>query len=42
MAYRDSGLSYRKIGACVGRHPATVMRVWNRSVQEGRTDRRER
>ncbi|MBJ5579765.1 hypothetical protein JGG64_23155 [Salmonella enterica subsp. enterica serovar Derby] len=40
MAYRDSGLSYREIGARVGRHPATVMRVWNRWVQEGRTDRR--
>ncbi|MBJ5459487.1 hypothetical protein JGG43_23985 [Salmonella enterica subsp. enterica serovar Typhimurium] len=42
MAYRDSGLSYREIGPRVGRHPATVMRVWNRWVQEGQTDRRER
>ncbi|MBJ3215720.1 helix-turn-helix domain-containing protein, partial [Salmonella enterica subsp. enterica serovar Corvallis] len=23
VAYRDSGLSYREIGARVGRHPAT-------------------
>ncbi|GFX29984.1 transposable element Tcb1 transposase [Trichonephila clavipes] len=40
VAYRDCGLSFRKIGSRVGRNQTTVMRVCDRWMQEGTTDRR--
>ncbi|GFU97535.1 transposable element Tcb1 transposase [Trichonephila clavipes] len=40
VAYRDCGLSFRKIGSHVGRNRTTVMRIWDRWMQEGTTDRR--
>ncbi|GFY33884.1 transposable element Tcb1 transposase [Trichonephila clavipes] len=40
--YRDSGLSFRKIGSRVGRNQTTVMRICDRWKQEGTTDRRGR
>ncbi|GFU02158.1 transposable element Tcb1 transposase [Trichonephila clavipes] len=42
VAYRDSGLSFRKIGSRVGRNRTTVMRIYDRWMQEGTTDRRGR
>ncbi|GFT79936.1 transposable element Tcb1 transposase [Trichonephila clavipes] len=40
VAYRDCGLSFRKIGSSrVGRNQTTVMRICDRWVQEGTTDR---
>ncbi|GFV67657.1 transposable element Tcb1 transposase [Trichonephila clavipes] len=39
-AYRDYGLSFRKIGSHVGRYQTTVMRICYRWMQEGKTDRR--
>ncbi|GFU25224.1 transposable element Tcb1 transposase [Trichonephila clavipes] len=42
VAYRDSGLSFRKIGSRVGRNQTTVMRICDRWMQEGTTDRRGR
>ncbi|GFT87096.1 transposable element Tcb1 transposase [Trichonephila clavipes] len=42
VAYRDCGLSFRKIGSHVGRNQATVMRICDRWMQEGTTDRRGR
>lgn len=42
VAYRDCGLSFREIGQRVGRNQATVMRICNRWMQEGTTDRRGR
>ncbi|GFW37392.1 transposable element Tcb1 transposase [Trichonephila clavipes] len=42
VAYRDCGLSFRKIGSCVGRNQTTVMRICDRWMQEGTTDRRGR
>ncbi|GFW62686.1 transposable element Tc1 transposase [Trichonephila clavipes] len=39
MAYRDCGLSFRKIGSRVGRNQTTVMRIYDRWMQEGATDR---
>lgn len=42
VAYRDCGLSFREIGDRVGRNQATVMRICNRWMQEGTTDRRDR
>lgn len=42
VAYRDCGLSFREIGHRVGRSQATVMRICNRWMQEGTTDRQQR
>ncbi|GFW18053.1 transposable element Tcb1 transposase [Trichonephila clavipes] len=42
VAYRDYGLSFRKLGSRVGRNQTTVMRIGDRSMQEGTTDRRGR
>ncbi|GFT37161.1 HTH_38 domain-containing protein [Trichonephila clavipes] len=42
VAYRDCGLSFRKIGSRVGRNQTTVMRICDRWMQEGTTDRRSR
>ncbi|GFX68044.1 transposable element Tcb1 transposase [Trichonephila clavipes] len=44
MAYRDCvcGLSFREIGSRVGRNQTTVMRICDRWMQEGTTDRRGR
>ncbi|GFY34215.1 uncharacterized protein TNCV_2505181 [Trichonephila clavipes] len=40
VAYRDCGLSFREIGSRVGRNQTTVMRICDRWIQEGMTDRR--
>ncbi|GFX04351.1 transposable element Tcb1 transposase [Trichonephila clavipes] len=40
VVYRDCGLSFRKIGSRVGRNQTTVMRICDRWMQEGTTDRR--
>ncbi|GFS92756.1 transposable element Tcb1 transposase [Trichonephila clavipes] len=42
VAYRDCGLSFREIGNRVGRNQTTVMRICDRWMQEGTTDRRGR
>ncbi|GFW82187.1 transposable element Tcb1 transposase [Trichonephila clavipes] len=42
MAYRDCGLSFREIGSRVGRNQTTLMRICDRWMQEGTTDRRGR
>ncbi|GFW44027.1 transposable element Tcb1 transposase [Trichonephila clavipes] len=42
VAYRDCGLSFRKIGCHVGRNQTAVMRICNRWMKEGTTDRRGR
>ncbi|GFX90969.1 transposable element Tcb1 transposase [Trichonephila clavipes] len=42
VAYRDCGLSFRKIGSRVGRNQSTVMRIFDRWMQESTTDRRAR
>ncbi|GFU22122.1 transposable element Tcb1 transposase [Trichonephila clavipes] len=42
MTYRDCGLSFREIGSCFGRNQRTVMRICDRWMQEGTTDRRSR
>ncbi|GFX80737.1 transposable element Tcb1 transposase [Trichonephila clavipes] len=39
MAYRDCGLSFREIGSRVGRNQTTVMRICDRLMHEGTTDR---
>ncbi|GFX59124.1 transposable element Tcb1 transposase [Trichonephila clavipes] len=39
VAYRDCGLSFRKVGSRVGRNQRTVMRICDRWMQEGTTDR---
>ncbi|GFT04841.1 transposable element Tcb1 transposase [Trichonephila clavipes] len=41
-AYRDCGLSFREIGCRVGGKQTTVMRICDRWMQEGMTDRRDR
>ncbi|GFT80712.1 transposable element Tcb1 transposase [Trichonephila clavipes] len=41
-AYRNCGLSFRKIGSRVGRNQTTVMRICGRWMQEGTTDLRGR
>ncbi|GFW36954.1 transposable element Tc3 transposase [Trichonephila clavipes] len=41
-AYRDCELSFREIGSRVGRNQTTVMRICDRWMQEGTTDRRGR
>ncbi|GFY20460.1 uncharacterized protein TNCV_210921 [Trichonephila clavipes] len=40
VAYRDCGLSFREIRSRVGRNQTTVMRISDRWMQEGTTDRR--
>ncbi|GFW40808.1 transposable element Tcb1 transposase [Trichonephila clavipes] len=42
VAYRDCGFSFRKLGSRVGRNQTTVMRICDRLMQEGMTDRRGR
>ncbi|GFW57009.1 transposable element Tcb1 transposase [Trichonephila clavipes] len=42
LAYRDCGLSFREIGSRVGRNQTTVMRICDRWMQKGTTDRRGR
>ncbi|GFX32035.1 transposable element Tcb1 transposase [Trichonephila clavipes] len=42
VAYRDCGLSFREIGSRVGRNQTPVMRICDRWMQEGTTDRRGR
>ncbi|GFV00031.1 transposable element Tcb1 transposase [Trichonephila clavipes] len=42
VAYRVCGLSFREIGSRVGRNQTTVMRICDRWMQEGMTDRRGR
>ncbi|GFU97639.1 transposable element Tcb1 transposase [Trichonephila clavipes] len=42
LAYRDSGLSFKEIGSCVGRNQTTVMRICDRWKQEDMTERRGR
>ncbi|GFV15820.1 transposable element Tcb1 transposase [Trichonephila clavipes] len=39
VAYRDCGLSFREINSRVGRNQATVMRICDRWMQEGTSDR---
>ncbi|GFX63833.1 transposable element Tcb1 transposase [Trichonephila clavipes] len=38
VAYRDCGLSFREIGSRAGRNQTTVMRIWDRWMQESTTD----
>ncbi|GFX06341.1 uncharacterized protein TNCV_505601 [Trichonephila clavipes] len=40
--YRDCGLSFKEIGSRVGRNQTTVMRIFDRWMQEDTTDRRGR
>ncbi|GFX43703.1 transposable element Tcb1 transposase [Trichonephila clavipes] len=40
LAYQDCGLSFSEISSRVGRNQKTVMRICNRWMQEGTTDRR--
>ncbi|GFT95048.1 transposable element Tcb1 transposase [Trichonephila clavipes] len=42
VAYGDCGLSFREISSRVGRNQTTVMRICDRWMQEGTTDRRGR
>ncbi|GFW73154.1 transposable element Tcb1 transposase [Trichonephila clavipes] len=42
VAYRDCRLPFREIGSRVGRNQKTVMRICDRWMQEGTTDRRGR
>ncbi|GFV11370.1 transposable element Tcb1 transposase [Trichonephila clavipes] len=42
VAYRDWELTYREIGSHVGRNQTTVMRISDRWIQEGTTNRRGR
>ncbi|GFW80387.1 transposable element Tcb1 transposase [Trichonephila clavipes] len=42
VAYRDCGLYFREIGSPVGRNQTTVIRICDRWMQEGTTDRRGR
>ncbi|GFW76316.1 uncharacterized protein TNCV_1580951 [Trichonephila clavipes] len=42
VAYRHCGLSFREIGSRVGRNQTTGMRICDRWLQEGTTDRRGR
>ncbi|GFX99208.1 transposable element Tcb1 transposase [Trichonephila clavipes] len=39
VAYRDCGLSFRKIGSGVGRNQTTLKRICDRWMQESTTDR---
>ncbi|GFW01495.1 transposable element Tcb1 transposase [Trichonephila clavipes] len=40
VAYRDCGLTFRKIGSRVGQNQTTVMRIYDCWMQEGTTDQR--
>ncbi|GFT13221.1 uncharacterized protein TNCV_4076791 [Trichonephila clavipes] len=40
VAYRDCELPFREIGSLVGRNQTTVMRICDRWMQEGTTNRR--
>ncbi|GFT50566.1 uncharacterized protein TNCV_551601 [Trichonephila clavipes] len=40
VTYRDCGLSYRKIGTRVGRNHTAIIRICDRWMIEGKTDRR--
>ncbi|GFU85803.1 transposable element Tcb1 transposase [Trichonephila clavipes] len=42
VAYRDCGLSFREIGSRVGRNQTTVLRICDRWMQKGTSDRRGR
>ncbi|GFV85913.1 transposable element Tcb1 transposase [Trichonephila clavipes] len=42
VAYRDCGLSFRKIGSRVGRNQTIEMWICDRWTQEGTTNRRGR
>ncbi|GFX75546.1 transposable element Tcb1 transposase [Trichonephila clavipes] len=42
VAYRDCELCFREIDSRVGRNQTTVMRMFDRWMQEGTTDRRGR
>ncbi|GFY12810.1 transposable element Tcb1 transposase [Trichonephila clavipes] len=42
VAYRDCGLSFREISSHVGRNQTTLMRIGDRWMQKGTTDRRGR
>ncbi|GFX82958.1 transposable element Tcb1 transposase [Trichonephila clavipes] len=42
VAYRDCRISFRKIDSRVGRNQTTVIRICDRWMQEGTTDRRGR
>ncbi|GFU74984.1 transposable element Tcb1 transposase [Trichonephila clavipes] len=42
VAYRDCGLPFWEIGSRVGRNQTTVIRICDRWMQEGTTDRRGR
>ncbi|UYV64573.1 hypothetical protein LAZ67_3001207 [Cordylochernes scorpioides] len=42
VAYRDCELSFREIGSRIGQTQTTVMRICDRWMQEGTTDRRVR
>ncbi|GFV82495.1 transposable element Tcb1 transposase [Trichonephila clavipes] len=42
VAYQYCGLSFKEIGSRVGRNQTTVMRICDRWMQEGTTDRRGR
>ncbi|GFT96162.1 transposable element Tcb1 transposase [Trichonephila clavipes] len=39
VVYRECGLSFREIGSRVGRNQTTVMRIRDRLMQKGATDR---
>ncbi|GFS90559.1 transposable element Tcb1 transposase [Trichonephila clavipes] len=40
VAYRDCGISFREMGSRAGRNQTTVIRICDRWMQEGTTDRR--
>ncbi|GFX30649.1 hypothetical protein TNCV_4861731 [Trichonephila clavipes] len=39
VAYRECGLPFRNIARRTDRNAANVMRIWNKSVAEGHTER---
>ncbi|GFU28732.1 transposable element Tcb1 transposase [Trichonephila clavipes] len=42
VAYRNCGLSFREIGSLVERNQTTVLRIYDRWMQEGAADQRGR
>ncbi|GFY00875.1 transposable element Tcb1 transposase [Trichonephila clavipes] len=42
VVYRDCGISFREIGSRVGLNQTTIMRICDRWIQEGTTDRHDR